>query len=184
MSCLCLSYSALCHSVWVQAWNMWIKVLVNCIYKSSRAARSDLWAGFAAGRPAVTIVIISHLLWASACAEGLGICLFLRLEGDGVWVAPERGRELQRFIAQSQKWPVTTLLTCFHWSCGGVVAHRCGYCQGTGRTIGMNVGNLQQGRDVRSAPSLTRKVGVYSQGARGGWSAMENYWEGRWGWAV
>lgn len=50
---------------------MRIKVLVNCIYKSSQAARSNLWAGFAAGRPAVTIVIISHVLWASAYAEGL-----------------------------------------------------------------------------------------------------------------
>lgn len=64
---------------------------MNCIYKTSRAARSDLWAGFAAGRPAVTIVIISHLLWASACAEGLGICLFLRLEGGGGVSGPREG---------------------------------------------------------------------------------------------
>ena len=73
-------------------------MLVNCIYKSSRAARSNLWVGFAAGRPAVTLVIISHILWArnldsaqaSACAQGLGVSLFLRLEGRGRGVSGPR----------------------------------------------------------------------------------------------
>lgn len=159
-------------------------MLVNCIYKSSRAARSNLWTGFAAGRPAVTIVIISHILWASACAEGLGVCLFLRLEGRGRGVSgPREGTRVAAFHS------LVPEVTSYHSadlsssepiggprpSGGWGVTHRCGYCQRTGRTIGVNVGNLQRGRDVGSALSLTGKVGVYRQGTRRGWSVVESY---------
>lgn len=151
---------------------MRIKVLVNCIYKSSQAARSNLWAGFAAGRPAVTIVIISHVLWASAYAEGLEICLFLRLDGGGGVSGPREGTRVTALHS-----PIPEM-TSYHSadlsSLEPISGSRpCG--EGGDTQMWILSGNWKDHCDKCGEPAAGQRRGVSSESHKGSWGLQPRH---------